>query len=456
MFDIVRRALRWRVLLAALLLAGFAVSEAQAQEQADERCFPETGYCISGRIRQFWEQNGGLAVFGLPISPQREESFEGEPFQAQWFERARLELHPENQPPYDVQLGRLGALQLLQEGRDWFAFPRSEPREECLFFPETGHNVCGAFLRAWQANGIDLDGSGPVAGAQPYAESLALFGLPLSDEMTETVEGQEYTVQWFERARFELHPENQPPYDVLLGRLGAALVGYNEATPATLIGTLWRLESFGPDSAPVEAVAASPATIDFGSDSRVSGMTGCNGFGGSYRVEGDEIVFESIISTLRACDGPVNQQEREVLRALQGRVRYALSANQLRLLYDGSTLTFVASQPPTAATVTGTVTYRERIALPPDARVQVLLLDISRQDAPATQIAEALIEPGARQVPIPFTLTYDPRQIDERNTYAVRATIEAGGQLLFTTTEAVLVITQGHPTTVELVLQRAS
>ena len=27
-------------------------------------------------------------------------------------------------------------------------------------------------------------------------------------------------VQWFERARFELHPENAPPYNLLLGLLG--------------------------------------------------------------------------------------------------------------------------------------------------------------------------------------------------------------------------------------------
>jgi Cu-Zn family superoxide dismutase len=52
--------------------------------------------------------------------------------------------------------------------------------------------------------------------------------MPLSDEQTEMVEGKEFTVQWFERGRFELHPENQPPYTVLLGRLGAeARAGQN-------------------------------------------------------------------------------------------------------------------------------------------------------------------------------------------------------------------------------------
>jgi hypothetical protein len=49
---------------------------------------------------------------------------------------------------------------------------------------------------------------------------LALFGLPLSDLMVEKINGKEYQVQWFERARFELHPENPAPYNVLLGLLG--------------------------------------------------------------------------------------------------------------------------------------------------------------------------------------------------------------------------------------------
>jgi hypothetical protein len=58
-----------------------------------------------------------------------------------------------------------------------------------------------------------------------FNESLALFGMPISEPQQETIEGQTVLVQWFERARFEYHPENQAPYDVLLGRLGSALEG---------------------------------------------------------------------------------------------------------------------------------------------------------------------------------------------------------------------------------------
>jgi Cu-Zn family superoxide dismutase len=209
-------------LVAALALLALAAPAASAQTA--ERCFSETGFCISGRIREFWEQNGGLAVFGFPIGPQQEEQIEDRTLQAQWFERTRLELHPENERPYDVLLGRIAVNVLDQQGRDWFGFPRGEARDGCRYFAETGHNVCGQIWAAWQASGLEFDGRSGTS----FEESLALFGLPLSDEQTETIEGREYTVQWFERARFELHPENQPPYNVLLGRLGAeARAGQN-------------------------------------------------------------------------------------------------------------------------------------------------------------------------------------------------------------------------------------
>jgi len=199
----------------------------ETRAQLDRRCFPETNFCIAGRIREFWEQNGGLPVFGFPVGEQRAEVIEGKTYQAQWFERNRLELHPDNARPYDVLLGRNGADRLIQQGRDWMQFPGSGPRGDCRFFPETNHNVCGAILASWHANGLEFDGS----GGKSEAENLALYGLPLSDERVEVIEGKEYTVQWFERARFELHPENAPPYNVLLGLLGNEIRQAGAAPP---------------------------------------------------------------------------------------------------------------------------------------------------------------------------------------------------------------------------------
>ncbi|PDW04428.1 glycosyl hydrolase [Candidatus Viridilinea mediisalina] len=189
----------------------------QPPSTVGERCFPETGYCISGRIREFWEQNGGLPVFGYPKTPQREEEIEGRRLQVQWFERNRLELHPANPRPYDVLLGRLGADRLEQQQRDWTQFPKVAGDASCLSFEQTGQSICGDILTMWRANGLELDG----LPGKTIDENLALFGLPISPPQVERLsDGREYTVQWFERARFELHPQNEPPFHVQLGLLG--------------------------------------------------------------------------------------------------------------------------------------------------------------------------------------------------------------------------------------------
>ncbi len=107
------------------------------------------------------------------------------------------------------------------------------------------------------------------------------------------------------------------------------------------------------------------------------------------------------------------------------------------------------------AAVTGTVAYRERIALTPEAVVEVQLLDVSMADASAKLIAEQVIKPK-HQVPIPFELVYDPAEIDARFTYAVRATIRERGRLLFTTDRSYRVLTRGSPSHVDLILVRTS
>jgi hypothetical protein len=200
-------------LMVVVLSLGFA---SFAHAQSDQRCFTETNQCISGRIRAFWEQNGGLPVFGFPTGPQQNTMIAGKPFQAQTFERNRLELHPENQPPYDVLLGRLGVDWLAQQGRDWKTFPKADPSAP-HYYAQTGHAIAPQFWSYRSSHGLEFDGQ---AGTSE-AESLALIGLPLSEPATETnASGATVLTQWFERARFELHPENQPPYDILLGLLG--------------------------------------------------------------------------------------------------------------------------------------------------------------------------------------------------------------------------------------------
>jgi len=95
--------------------------------------------------------------------------------------------------------------------------------------------------------------------------------------------------------------------------------------------------------------------------------------------------------------------------------------------------------------LSGTVTYLQRIALAPDAIVEVSLQDVSKADAPAEVIGTQKIETQGAQVPVAYSLKYDPAKIDARNTYAVRATITEGGKLSWTSTQRVPVLTRGAP-----------
>ena len=162
--------------------------------------FAQTGQSICKLMEAYWRQYGGLAQFGYPISAPLDETnaTDGKSYRVQYFERARFELHPENKAPYDVLLGLVG--------RQFHAVDPPVARlGGATFFTQTGHNVEPTFAAYWQAHG-----------------GLFVNGYPISEPFNEvnSADGKSYTVQYFERARFELHPENAPPYNVLLGFLG--------------------------------------------------------------------------------------------------------------------------------------------------------------------------------------------------------------------------------------------
>jgi hypothetical protein len=218
---------RWtRIIILAIFLGSWLVMSRALEAQGSRLCFdvPGISNCIEGRFRVYWEQNGGLAVFGYPISAADNERNRdtGQTYFTQWFERNRFELHPENAPPYDVLLGRLGDDRLREQGINWQALPRDGgPQADCLWFEQTGHNVCNqgtgaGFKTYWQTHGLSDE------RLDAYGRSLALFGLPLTAPALETnSSGDRVVTQWFERARFEYYPDNPSAYRVLLGRLGA-------------------------------------------------------------------------------------------------------------------------------------------------------------------------------------------------------------------------------------------
>lgn len=171
--------------------------------------FEQTGALLFEPFLSYWRTNGGVAVLGYPISSRLIETEEatGERYTAQYFERARLELHAAT--GNTVILGRLGVLVHPID-------PPADPILGAQYFGETGHNLGGDFLSYWTING-----------------GVAVFGLPITEEIREIspADGKEYTVQYFERNRFELHAEAAPGSRVQLGLLGAEIYNQQYVSP---------------------------------------------------------------------------------------------------------------------------------------------------------------------------------------------------------------------------------
>ena len=172
----------------------------------DVIAFPETGTVLGGGFRHYWEAHGGLAQFGYPISNELSEvsPTDGVVRTVQYFERARFEYHPEHKgTPYETELGLLGR-QIAASRADASPFqPVADPGDGS-WFAETGHTLNGAFREHWQATG-----------------GVAIYGFPISEPFQEQAPGEEATlVQYFERARLELPPQNEGAARVWIGRLG--------------------------------------------------------------------------------------------------------------------------------------------------------------------------------------------------------------------------------------------
>lgn len=107
-------------------------------------------------------------------------------------------------------------------------------------------------------------------------------------------------------------------------------------------------------------------------------------------------------------------------------------------------------------TVTGVITCRQPILLPFNATIAIRLQDVSLADAEAIDLATESFITAGQQVPIPFGLDYDPAKINSQHTYALQVRIMVDDQLRFLNMMAYPVITRGHPTTVEIVVDPVS
>jgi len=113
-------------------------------------------------------------------------------------------------------------------------------------------------------------------------------------------------------------------------------------TSASINGQ-WELVSHGSASSQTPAAPGVDTSIEFGSDGNVNGNVGCNGFGGDYKVDGDMIVFEQIVSTLMFCEGPVGDQEATTLAVFAESATFVIEGDILTLTSaDGSSVIVLA------------------------------------------------------------------------------------------------------------------
>lgn len=200
-----KQSRRWRAgallaLILTIIASGLPAAPAVTQAQTRIVYFSQTGHYARGAFLSFWERRGGLAIFGYPLTEEYIRQSDGK--LVQYFERARFELRVLGPDRAVVELGLIGAEYMQSRG---LGFPRIAPFRSTptrRFFPETGHSLQGAFKTFWESRG-----------------GVEIFGYPLSEEIPELLpDGVQRTVQYFERARFELHGGT-----VQLGLLGPLL-----------------------------------------------------------------------------------------------------------------------------------------------------------------------------------------------------------------------------------------
>lgn len=213
----VKRYLNCTSLFAALLvtaylgLTAFRTPGAPRQDITPPLYFNDTGHSVREPFLSYYLRTGGAAQYGSPITEDYVDK--STRLLVQYFEKARLEWHPGNEEPYKVQLGLLGS----ELGKQQAPIPISEIPSlndpNCQYFPETGHSMCFMFRDYWlQQGGLDR------------------FGYPIGQF---TIENG-LTVQYFQRARMEWHPEKDTTPRIQLAPLGKLYYTYAGFDPSRL------------------------------------------------------------------------------------------------------------------------------------------------------------------------------------------------------------------------------
>jgi hypothetical protein len=273
------RALLVVVIVVVSMIGSLTPQPAQAHHDVGPNrvYFSQTGQYLGHSFLDHWRHNGGIHVFGYPITSE----FQQDGMTVQYFERAIFEWHPDNPEEHKVLLRRMGAdARNDRDLRDHRAFERADSGGgNARYFEQTGHNLAYGFRDYWEDRG-----------------GLGVFGYPLSEEF-ESDDG--IVVQYFERAVFEWHPDNPAGWQILQERLGAEAADADDVNTSPH-GHDTQVDEYDPDLWYVPAPPAPVITPPAGSPSHLGHWIEVDLTNQRLRAWlGDELVYSTVMSSGR-------------------------------------------------------------------------------------------------------------------------------------------------------------
>ncbi|MBK8706482.1 MAG: META domain-containing protein [Saprospiraceae bacterium] len=99
--------------------------------------------------------------------------------------------------------------------------------------------------------------------------------------------------------------------------------------PVTPETELWRLTTIAVDPTPMQVPDSLKLTLRLQSG-KVDGHGGCNGFGGNYELNGNQLIVTGLMQTEMYCEG-ISDWEQRFLERLQKSESYRLDGSTLEI-----------------------------------------------------------------------------------------------------------------------------
>ena len=334
-------------------------------------------------------------------------------------------------------------------------FPAPEPTQPAVFITIT-EPAQGTMLDTTWAVTVKGEAGGLFEG-NVVVQALSASGEVLAQQPT-TIDSPDAGIggagPWSTDLRIETEPGTQgqivafstSPVDGSTVASDSVAVGFGESPGkddlVRLEDHLWMLDSLRENS----LIENTQITLQF-ENFQASGSAGCNRYNTSYERRRTELNFGLVTSTAMECElvEGIMVQESAYFNALELVIAYRIENQQLKMLDRSNNPDLVYD-----SVVMGNIISSSETELPEGAVVYVNLNDVSQGDAEAQLIAEQVLT-GATELPIPFIVKYNPKQIVENHIYAIGVRIEDdAGNLLFINPTAYHVINGENPSQVDL------